>query len=193
MTIVAAMIDDATGTVVVGTDSHGSGWTKAGYGGKIVRLSESCALAYAGTYLLPTWILAENVEPPDPTPRGIAGWWASWRAWARGQGNGKVTDDGAMHVEGAALLCVPGGIHMLNMDGAVIQPEDGYAAMGSGESVALGALATARALRIPAERAVPLAVAAAILHASGCGGDVHVQAVWGQRLPRHDHKLPRTP
>lgn len=184
MTVVAAMLDDATGTVVVGTDSHGTGWTKAGYGVKIVRLSESCAVAFAGTYLLPTWILAKAVAPPDPTPRAVAGWWAAWRAWASGQGNGRVADGGAMHVEGSAILCVPGGIYLLHIDGSVIQPEDGYATMGSGESVALGALATARALRIPAGRAVPLAVRAAILHASGCGGDIHVQAVWGARTAR---------
>lgn len=183
MTVVAAMIDDATGTVVIGTDSRGTGWTKADYGGKIVRMSESCAVAFAGTYLLPTWLLSEAVAPPDPTPRAIAQWWASWRAWARGQGNGRVTDDGAMNVEGSAILCVPGGIYLLHMDGSVIQPEDGYAAMGSGEGVALGALATARALRTPAARAVPLAVRAAILHASGCGGAVHIQAIWGSDHP----------
>lgn len=179
MTIIAAALDPVHRRAVIASDSAGSGWTQSVYGSKLVRLRDDLVVGISGTYLLLRWLreggAVEAVRGPGAPD--IDRLWAAWRTWAKAQGCGHTDTEGDHRVPGTLLVATPTALFTAQSDGAVLQPSVPYAAVGSGEGVALGALATARTLGLDAGAAATLAVHAAIQHVPTCAGQVHVQSV----------------
>ena len=179
VTIIAAALDPAHRRAVIASDSAGSGWTQAVYGSKFVRLRDDLVVGISGTYLLLRWLreggaaeVLRAAGAPDPDRL-----WAAWRTWAKAQGCGHTDTDGNHSVPGTLLVATPTALYTAQSDGAVLQPSEPYAAVGSGDAVALGALAVARTMGLDAGAAATLAVHAAIRHVPTCAGQVHVQGV----------------
>jgi 20S proteasome alpha/beta subunit len=178
MTIIAAVIDGRS--AVIACDSLGSnGWSKSVYGSKLVRLRNDLVVGISGSYLLARWLREGGAEEAlrEPGAAALDKLWAAWRVWAKAQGCGHTDPSGDHNIPATVLAAMPGQLFELQSDGSVLRAAFPYAAVGSGASVALGALAAARLARLDVWASAPLAVHAAIRHVPSCGGDVHVQCV----------------
>jgi len=69
------------------------------------------------------------------------------------------------------------GIFTIDNDYQIHKITTGYIAIGSGYEIALGALRGLTQNYTSAEKAVELAVEAAIFHKASCGGNIHIQSI----------------
>ncbi len=162
MTVIAAAFDDDG--AYIGSDTQLSGQSRVTIVTKLRKMG-GWMVGFAGA---PVW--AQFKPGRFKTPEDFADAWWEW-AGARGHGDG-----GSSHrtLEGEALMVRRGEIVCISSDAAVVRPATHYLAIGSGEEVAMGALALASEIGLPAEMAVRLAVTVAIRHAVGCGGEPQV-------------------
>lgn len=159
----------------IGADSLTSaGWTvEAVAGGKLCEPVPGLIAAVAGE------IRHANIVRHRwrPSPPAIGQEFDAWlydaveslREAVKASGSA-WTDNGQENTSGghSSVLLVAGGrVAYVGTNFAIWRPASGYAAAGSGEAHALGALYTTARLPIPAEDRVRLALAAAEAHAPG--------------------------
>lgn len=159
MTVIVGAV--GPGRITMAADTQVSGATVRMDATKLIR-RDGAVLGIAGTGLWATAVgtyhgplgSRENVQD-------FALWWHEW-------GRSKGLVDCAGRLDGDVLIATESGLYEICGDGAVY-PVAKYAAVGSGEGVAMGALW--------AGRNAQSAVRAAIAHSPGCGGEVHVETV----------------
>jgi len=172
VTIVAAYVDP-TGRTAIGSDSQAvQGDYLLEVGSKLTRLGVA-VVGIAGSAL---WrrFLAE--APVMTGPEDIGRLADAWLEWADLRGHGE-TIEGQRMQNGVLLVAIPGHIYTIHPDGAVVEDLRGYAAVGTGEGVALGAFAMSSTTDVLAELAVGAALRVACMHVVGCGGPLHVEVV----------------
>ena len=183
MTIIAACVNEHGAAIA--SDSLGSNsWNCSTYGSKLIQPFPNIVIGFSGSYMVERWVrrfFVDSVQrdkedqwedDPDSFRITIEDSWDKWRWWMKNQGHGDASSDGSFNLPGSCLLVTPKLVYALYGNGAVLVPETGYAATGSGEDVALGALTVLN--EGPADVAVSAAVLSAIRHVPSCGGDVHV-------------------
>lgn len=160
-------------TVIVGVGHGGVTWMgadsiMAGDGdcdesadSKIVR-RRGWLLGLAGTWAILPLLRRLDVPPPSGgADDGSAVADALRRAWGDREGNAEVW----------VLAGARGRVWVIQgADWSAIRSSRGYAAIGSGEHYALGALAATRGLRLTPRRRVFLALLAAESHCQSVGG-----------------------
>jgi len=183
MTIIAACINDQGSAIA--SDSLGSnGWNCSTYGSKLIQPFPNIAVGFSDTYLVERWVrrfFRESItrdnedgwkNNPNAFRNTVEDSWDTWRQWMKDRGHGKTDSSGTFSVPGTVIVATPKSIFVLYSDGFSLVPECGYAAIGSGTNVSLGALAIMK--DSPPKIAVEAAVQAAILHVPSCGGEIHV-------------------
>ena len=170
MTIIAAALNKNRTLGVIASDSAGSNGSSAiDFGSKLTRLRPDLVVGFAGTYLLPLWL--RTIEKPKLQPSSpdyqqqIDNFALAWTTWAGAQSSEPI---------GEMLIVSPKVIHRIAMDGAVLRVTESYHAIGSGAEFALGSLVS---VGNNPEKAVKVAVMAAIHYSTTCGGNTHVERV----------------
>lgn len=181
MTAIVGLIHD--GRVLLGCDSAGSnGWTictrtdlKAFTTGRyVVGFSDSFRMGQ---------ILRWGFDPPQPPANGrlerfMCTTWIDTLRQALKDG-GWAKKDAEQEIGGTFLVGVAGRLFRIESDYQVGQVDHEYAAIGSGEQPALGALAATARLGWGPKRRVRAALEAAELHIGSVRGPFHL--VWGAR------------
>lgn len=162
MTTAAAFLD-TYGAVAIAADtcvSRGAQYTSS----KLFRVGELW-VATAGAGVGCRFLRAAAADPVPPTYDGLCVLSDRLVAWWKGLGGGRV-DDGGTWIADVVLLAIGAGQPpwLLDTDGEVVQPDEGYVAIGSGTDHATGALWCGRHLDWSAEDAVRHAVLAAGKH-----------------------------
>lgn len=94
---------------------------------------------------------------------------AAWVKWWREHGVGEGT--------GEWMLARRGEFCSVTINGGVIRYSTPYAAIGTGEAAALGAMHALSARLEPADLIVLGGLRAAMTHADGCGGDTYTDSL----------------
>lgn len=180
MTVVAVIVTPA-GEVVMGadrqtTDDAGLKWSNPG---KILRLPSELGdvlIANAGSAAL---CALARYKVPLGTPAGDLDRWAQEYAdaWTEAARGAKITETADGPVDGEAVLAVAGRAWAI--EEGLAFAVDGYAAIGSGAPVAMGALEVLD--RSDAKRAVTAAVDAACRWADGCNGPAVIERLKAER------------
>lgn len=193
MTVIAAITDGRT--VWIGSDSLAtSGDVRIPHGPKLVRkrvgrTGGDLVIGTSGTSALGPLVRydLDVPVPPDPEDDDDVDSWAHAVAKAITELAVEATppmtyedDDATRHLDGGLILGYAGRLYIIETNLALRVA--GYTATGSAREPALGALSALTALEIhrlavKPERALDLAIRAAIAHHAGAGGDVHVERV----------------
>jgi ATP-dependent protease HslVU (ClpYQ) peptidase subunit len=171
MTIIAAYVNP-DGSGAMGCDTSMTTGACFDAGSKIVRLGPAL-VGLAGDAL---WRRFLRTADPVNDEEGVHALADAWTAWARERGHGEIRDC-TKTLNAAMVVLLPGRIWLVSGDGSVTEPTEGYHATGSGIGAGMAALWTARQLDQPADRAVALAVGAAIAHGDGCSGRCVVETL----------------
>lgn len=167
MTVIAAYVD-RHGATAIGSDTECASSYRFEVGPKVHRWGPwwcgSCGSALWRRFLAVA--PAEDFEP--------ARFADAWVEWARARGHGGNHGGDHQWLNGSWLMARHGEIVAVGADGS-ITTHDRYAAIGSGEEIAVGAMFLARRAGWSARCAVKGAVDAAVAHAAGCGGRAHVE------------------
>lgn len=170
MTIVAAYID-ANGDTAIGCDTSCEDSTiRFDIKTKLVRVGD----AVVGSSGSPLWRrFLQEYRRPLTEFGDVLSLADAWLDFANGRKHGQLVGD--MRYQGGQLLvALPGLLVAIESDGAALVLDCNYAAIGSGQSVAMGALAV---LEGNARDVVEQAIRVAMLHAPGCGGRAVVEIV----------------
>jgi ATP-dependent protease HslVU (ClpYQ) peptidase subunit len=167
------------GKVWVGGDSLGSrGGTKVYItGGKVTTRGEF-VIGTCGPCR--TVNLARHVFEPPPlvTDADVDAYMAkdfaeAWRACVKE--NGLIqTEEGAESQMGMLLVGVRGFLYEIDGYFSAVRPANGYTAIGSGDSIALGALYATKGM--PPEKRLKLALEAAEKWDDGVAGPFHIES-----------------
>lgn len=183
MTIIAAIIDRPNRRAWMGSDSLAtSGPNCSRVVSKITRLGAAlvgtCGTPSGDRFLRRSCGALEEDAGHDGAERWVDAVTMGWRAWARDE---HLADKDTGHVPWWATIATPWGLWHIGSDGSVIEIAEDYTAEGSGAGPALGVL------WFIADRLGPVqeggderlrkAIAAAIAHGDGCGGEVRVEMV----------------
>lgn len=194
MTTICACFDKANGSVIA-SDTQGADGSGTAYqwGSKLITLRQGVVVGYSGSYLLPMWLSSRGQEffeqrrsaagliKPYMLDKAIKEMWDEWRAYAKAGGHGE-TSRGDWIVPGSMLVISPWWIGYCQSDGSVLTVLD-YAAIGSGEDVALGSLYATRRWASGVRRC-EMAIRAAIAHDIQTGGEVMVGRALDPTLER---------
>lgn len=163
MTIVAAYID-SDGNTAIGCDTCSEDETvRIDVDTKLVRIGD----AIVGAAGLALWRrFLEEYAAPLVDVNDVLALADAWIDWAVQRKHGQDFN-GAHGQAGSLLVALHGHLLLVDGTGTVIPITEGYAAIGSGQAVGMGALAV---VDDDCETAVSKAVGAAIRHAPGCGG-----------------------
>lgn len=175
MSCIAVRIKD--GTIALGSESMsiwkmGQTCFKADEGSKLVKTPEGTWFGTAGDVragqvagkIIRSWDKIENLDDVMELTDSIIEAWADANQEDDEDGNGLCD----------ILLVTSGKAYAILSDGSVSEIKT-YWACGVGAEIAMGALYALAPL--PAEQAVTVAIEAAIAHANGCGGQVHVVTI----------------
>lgn len=184
MTVIAAYLDAETGRAAIASDSE---MTKNNIRQrtrrKFLRLGEALVgVAGDSSYLR----FLETVEDELSHEADAYEWACSLAELAFNFKKPITTTDGGQEeqiIELEMLVVTRSTIHEMSHFKNVVEITDGYAAVGSGGDVALGALALAHRFELAPDEAVLLAVEAAKEHGEGCGGKAHLGCL-GFREPK---------
>ncbi len=177
MTIIAGYLD-ANGRISVACDTEWSnGYLRCREATKLFRTG-AAVLGFSGASAV-QW---RSAPPPLDNEDGrtyAARLGLGWHDWAVERRHGRQDQDGTFTVEATMLVAHAGWLGVVGSDGSVtgVVADEPYIAIGSGSAVAMGALYIGHVRRLrPSHtmeggRIVGDAVAAAIAHAPGCGGD----------------------
>jgi hypothetical protein len=172
MTCIAAAVDPM-GRVAIGCDTELTTTYRMSSCTKLLTWGP-WRVAAAGPSLWRRFVTELAPTLAEKTPQVFADEWVSW---ARGRGHGG-SDGNHLWLDGAWILARPGELVQVGADGALVVPAEGYVAIGSGASVAVGALYALR--HEPVAKQVRAAIEAAIAHGHGCGGDAIVEVLGAQ-------------
>ena len=183
MTCIAAYIG-ADGQTAIAADSlcSNGGVQYEEVGGKLVHLGLGWWAGCAGVALWGRFAREFSAQlvsgegalkgcPPSTVPTAFAD---AWLAWAKERSHG-VTENGHWCACGEWVLARHGQVVRIGSDGSVVEPSEGYTAVGSGAQVGLGALWAMRQNHGRGHAVADvarMAVRAASSHASGVGGQV---------------------
>ena len=174
MTAIVAL-EAADGVVWLGSDSWiGDGDTADRVSGPKVARIAGWVVGYAGTAGTAQAVL-DAIEPTPQRGRAIDRW---IRDTMRRAGKRALDDlPGDVEQLDVAFLVIAGG-QVWSVDDriCVSRSAHGYAAIGAGAAVALGALHATRRQRDPRRR-VTAALHAAVAHAHGVAAPLHVEAI----------------
>ncbi len=178
MTTIAAARTE-TGATAIAADSA---WTRNGVqfnAGRKLRQFGGLTVGFAGSGY-PSNMMPDAEYPA--TMDGLQAFARDLRSHLVDAGHVGQDVDGTKCVAAAALVVGWNfGPYVVDHDGTLVEAHDGYAAIGSGSAIAVGALHATRRFGL---RSVKLAIAAAIRHDPGSGGPsqvVHPEP-WAPRL-----------
>lgn len=181
MTAIVGLVHD--GRVLIGADSAASGgWTIGVRRDAKVFRSGRYVLGFTTSFRMGQ-ILRWSFDPPQPPGNGqlerfmCTTWIDAVREALKAGGWAKK--DSEQESGGNFLVGVAGRLFEVYADYQVGEAVAEYAAAGSGEQVALGALAATADLRLPPKRRVGLALSAAERHIATVRGPFHL--VWEPR------------
>lgn len=173
MTVIAAFQDHA-GRVAIGCDqgvTTGDAQHLVATKLTCIRHEKTGAPWWVGGTGRGSYATFLSQASPAASPARLA---VGWLDWSREHGHAG-SEDGAVSMLGRLLGASADGVWTIDGAGCVDDPLDGYHAIGSGGTVALGVLHAARQLGLDAGQAVELAVRAAIAHDPYCAGAPVVQ------------------
>lgn len=172
MTVIAGLVDD--GTVLIGGDS-------AGIGGYQLTVRRDSKVFLNGPYVFGFTssfrmgqLLRWALKPPPPGDGGeleqfmVTDWIDSVRNCLKE--GGYAENFGGAESGGTFLVGVRGRLFEINGDYQVGEPLDGYAAVGCGADIALGALHATQGMKMSADERVMGALRAAERHSAGVRG-----------------------
>lgn len=172
MTVIAGLVDD--GAVLIGGDS-------AGIGGYQLTVRRDSKVFINGPYVFGFTssfrmgqLLRWALKPPPPgDPAELERFMTT--AWIDSvreclQAGGYAWSNGGQESGGTFLVGVAGRLFEVDADYQVGEPLDGYAAVGCGADIALGALHATRSAAMGADERVMAALRAAERHSAGVRG-----------------------
>ena len=176
MTAIAGLIHE--GRVLLGSDSAASG-------GWNIEIRRDAKVFRSGRYVMGFTtsfrmgqILRWSLEPPQPPGNGqlerfmCTTWVDAVREALKAGGWAKR--DAEQETGGEFLVGVSGRLFTVYADYQVGEVAAEYAAVGSGEQLALGAFAATEGMRLSPKRRVSLALSAAERHISSVRGPFHL-------------------
>ena len=173
MTIIAAYID-RTGHTAIGCDTMAMGGGHCTYVSSKLHRIGAAVVGCSGSNL---WRRFLTEDPPAlDDPADLMEFADGWTEWATERGHGEQVD-GQLYQNGGFLVAFPGRLIEVCADGALHESTLRYAAMGSGQAIAVGALAIASEAWPTARDVLVRAIQAVMLHSPECGGDIIVEDV----------------
>jgi ATP-dependent protease HslVU (ClpYQ) peptidase subunit len=176
MTAIVAVRDERRNLIYLGADSLASnGFQSSRVSDPKIFQKGEFLIAYAGSFRSGQ-VLAYRFQPPPlpKTDKRLFPYMVNEFTEALRESLGKagrIRKD--MEQESAGMLeflvAVRGHIYAFQEDFSVLEPGDGYAAAGSGESYCVGSLHSTKSLKIHPERRVRLALEAASHHDPNVG------------------------
>ena len=186
MTVIVGLVDE-TGVTLGADRGLSAGNCQVELGGKLLhRLGAhggGWLLGVAGSPVMSRWFLGLSAEqlPLCPDRGDLEQLADGWMTWCRHR-ELVAHEDGEVFVPSHALLATPLGELWLLQRNTTLLPIPRYAAIGMGDSFALGALAafddfwdTLPPADFTGPELVRRAVAAAIRHSPWCGGSPEVR------------------
>lgn len=176
MTAIVGLVHD--GRVLIGADSVGvGGWTAVHRADRKVFRAGPYVMGFTSSFRMGQ-ILRWSFDAPDPTDtddidRFMCTTFVDAVRKALVDG-GWAKKDAEQERGGIFLVGVAGRLFAIEEDFQVGAPADGYAAVGSGEPYALGALAATEGLGLEPEKRVLTALEAAERHNIGVRGPFHL-------------------
>lgn len=175
MTAIAGLVHDDR--VLIGADSGGvGGWTLNIRKDAKVFANGAYVMGFTTSFRMGQ-ILRWAFKPPAPTKgsleRFMCTTWVDAARKALSEG-GWATKEAEREVGGCLLIGVRGHLFRIDEDWQVGEHVEGYAAVGSGEQVSLGALAATQHLGLDPEKRVLTALEAAQAHNIGVRGPFHL-------------------
>jgi hypothetical protein len=171
VTVIAGVVD--SGAVLIGGDS-------AGIGGYQLTVRRDSKVFINGPYVMGFTssfrmgqLLRWSLKPPPPNGDELEQFMVTeWIDAVRGclQEGGYAANYSGQESGGTFLVGVRGRLFEVDSDYQVGEPLDGYAAVGCGADIALGALHATRALGLSADERVMGALQAAERHSAGVRG-----------------------
>ena len=181
MTIIAAILDKPNKKGIIASDSMGSnGYSGIDFGSKLIRINEDFVVGHSGTYIIATWLkyeglkLVDNNDTPDNILYKLS---TEYRKACKDVLHHGNKENEVWMISDYLLGVTPDSILEVSRDGAILEVDKAYHAIGSGESIALGALEMASRLKIEPSIAVSQAISIAMLINPYCGGNIHIQMV----------------
>jgi ATP-dependent protease HslVU (ClpYQ) peptidase subunit len=180
MTIIAGFsrIGDSA---IAGDSLASSSQVKFNSTSKVYSITPQIAVGLAGSYIVQAFIeekIAHYFVGSNPMDEEfisvIRRMWRAWRRHCRNKGMGTISDDtGILTIPGDLMIVTPMHVYTCQTDGSVLQHEM-YAAIGSGQYVAMGAMHALAEVDMTETVAdiVYAACEAAIAHVPSCGGEI---------------------
>lgn len=173
MTVIAGVVDG--GTVLIGGDSAGiAGYSVTARRDSKVFTNGRYLMGFAGSFRMGQLLRWSLTAPPPGDPADLerfmtTTWIDAVRDCLRAGGYAGHMSDGS-EVGGTFLVGVHGRLFEVDCDYQVGEPLDGYAAVGCGADIALGALHATSRSAMSADERVMAALRAAERHSAGvCG------------------------
>ncbi len=177
MTAIAGLVHD--GRVLIGADSGGvAGWTLNVRKDSKVFTNGAYVMGFTTSFRMGQ-LLRWAFKPPAPGKGSLERFMCTtWVDTARKalEDGGWAKQESGRELGGVLLIGVRGRLFRVDEDWQVGEHEEGYAAVGSGEQVSLGALSATEHLGLDPEKRVLAALEAAERHNIGCRGPFHL--VW---------------
>jgi ATP-dependent protease HslVU (ClpYQ) peptidase subunit len=175
MTAIAGLVHD--GKVLIGADSGGvAGWTLNVRKDAKVFANGPYVMGFTTSFRMGQ-LLRWSFKPPAPGKGSLERFMCtSWVDVARKalSDGGWATKNAEREVGGVLLVGVRGRLFRIDEDWQVGEHGEGYAAVGSGEQVSLGALAATEHLGLDPEKRVLAALEASERHNIGVRGPFHL-------------------
>lgn len=184
MTCIVGVAD--RGRVVIGGDSAGvAGWSLTVRADRKVFRNGAYILGFTSSFRMGQ-LLRYAFQPPEPPD------WDVYKFMATGfvdavrkclkDGGYAETNNG---VEKGGHFLVGYGPHLFQVEGdyQVAVAEDGYAAVGCGQDVAVGSLYATKDIGLPPEARVKLALQASERHNAGVRGPFHIETLGAPEVP----------
>lgn len=183
MTAIAGLVHD--GRVLIGADSGGvGGWTVNVRKDMKVFTNGAYTMGFTTSFRMGQ-LLRWAFKPPAPGKGSLERFMCTtWVDAARAalRDGGWAQKESEREVGGVLLVGVRGHLFRIDEDWQVGEHVDGYAAVGSGEQLSLGALAATQHLGLDPEKRVLSALEAAERHNIGVRGPFHL--VWEKKPSR---------
>lgn len=183
MTAIAGLVHD--GQVLIGADSGGvGGWTVNVRKDSKVFTNGAYVMGFTTSFRMGQ-LLRWAFKPPAPGKGSLERFMCTtWVDAARAalRDGGWAQKESEREIGGVLLVGVRGHLFRVDEDWQVGEHAEGYAAVGSGEQLSLGALAATEHLGLDPEKRVLSALEAAERHNIGVRGPFHL--VWEKKPSR---------
>jgi ATP-dependent protease HslVU (ClpYQ) peptidase subunit len=175
MTAIVGLVHD--GKVLIGADSGGvAGWTVTVRKDSKLFANGAYVMGFTSSFRMGQ-LLRWAFKPPAPGKGSLERFMCTtWVDAARRalRDGGWATKEADREIGGVLLVGVRGRLFRIDEDWQVGEHVDGYAAVGSGEQLSLGALAATENLGLDPEKRVLASLEAAERHNLGVRGPFHL-------------------